>query len=569
VLRRRREAALGRADVSTRQALPGRERTSVVEGKPRLRWTTIAPRASVVPALVGLAVVAGCVFRLAQYFANRSLWLDESQLALNILDRSANGVTGVLDFNQAAPTAFLLIEGLVTDVAGASEYALRLFPLLCGIASVFFFAELCRTLLAAPARLLAITLFASAAGLIYYASEVKQYSTDVAATLALYLLTRMLVRRGVTVRKVAAASVAGAALIAVSHASVLVVAGIFCVLAGRAVAVRGIEGWRPAVATVPWLVCAGAGVIATLYQGAHVAASLAGSFGGAPGPSSGPLYSLRRLLSALTRSVGYPDTAPSVLHWSIVALACVGLGSLALRRRLDAALLLAPFGALLVASSLHEYPILDRTVLFLVPAMVIFLAQGATAIADRFPQSRLTWLFVIGLSALVLALPLTYASKHLLYPRKHEEVKAVLEHIRAHWRPGDTLYIHYGSQYAFRYYLECDCFGPVEELRSSSSWRLTRTEGKDQFAPALRSSSPGLVIGRFTDDDSRLLEQVESLRGRSRVWILYTHTMNSAQAAFLRTQMVADLDRIGHKLDSFGTTGAHTYLYDLKATKRR
>jgi hypothetical protein len=558
--------------MSTQEVLSGSKRAAVVEPRSRGLWSTINTQRTVVSALVAVAVMAGCVLRVVQYFANRSLWLDESQLALNILDRSPSRLTGVLSFNQAAPTAFLLIERFVTDVAGASEYALRLFPLLCGIAAVFFFAEFCRTLLAPPARLLATAVFACASGPIYYASEVKQYSTDVAVTLALYLLTRELVRRDAGVRKTIAASLAGGALIPISHASVFIAAGIFCVLSVRLAVVRGIEGWRPVVATIPWVLSGTALVIAAVHQAIHLANSLlTGSSAGAPGGGSSGVspHSLRSLLSGLTRSIGYPDAAPARLHWVIVAIACLGLANLVLRRRLDALLLLAPFGALLVASSLHKYPLLDRTVLFLVPATVIFLAEGATAAAELFRASWRTRLLAAGLSSLVLALPLAYASKHLVEPRKHEEIKAALEHIRARWRPTDTLYVDYAAQYAFRYYLECDCFEPLEAMRRASSWRLLPTAGEDQFAPALRSRSRDLSIGTFVNDDyPRLLRQIESLRGRSRVWILYAHP-DAVQSTFLESRLVADLNRIGRRLDVFSATGAHTYLYDLKAKKDR
>src|SRR5690606_12042987 len=59
-----------------------------------------------------LVVVLGIVLRLRQYFANRSLWVDEASLALNIINRSFGGLTQPLDYNQGAPVGFLFIEKL-------------------------------------------------------------------------------------------------------------------------------------------------------------------------------------------------------------------------------------------------------------------------------------------------------------------------------------------------------------------------------------------------------------------------------------------------------------------------
>ena len=53
-------------------------------------------------------VAAGIALRLLQYLANRSLWLDELRLTLNILERSYAGLTSPLDYNQGAPIGFSL-----------------------------------------------------------------------------------------------------------------------------------------------------------------------------------------------------------------------------------------------------------------------------------------------------------------------------------------------------------------------------------------------------------------------------------------------------------------------------
>ena len=57
-----------------------------------------------------LAVVVGALLRLERYLSNRSLWLDESLLALNLREKSLHGVLGTLDYNQSAPAGFLVIE---------------------------------------------------------------------------------------------------------------------------------------------------------------------------------------------------------------------------------------------------------------------------------------------------------------------------------------------------------------------------------------------------------------------------------------------------------------------------
>ena len=122
-----------------------------------------------------------------QYASNRSLWNDESLLALNLIEKPLTDLAGSLDFNQAAPVGFLLTEGIAAKVLGFSEYALRLFQLICGLVSILAFVWLARRTPAPTAAPLAILLFVVADALVYYSSELKPYETDVAAALGLLI----------------------------------------------------------------------------------------------------------------------------------------------------------------------------------------------------------------------------------------------------------------------------------------------------------------------------------------------------------------------------------------------
>ncbi len=144
----------------------------------------LAPRDWIGSALV----LAGFVLRLRQYLANRSLWLDEAMLANNILSRSFAGLTQQLSNDQGAPIGFLFLQKTITLLLGDSEYALRLLPFLAGCLSLCLMFLLVRKVASPFAGSLALALFAVSPALIYYSSEVKQYSSDVAIALALVLL---------------------------------------------------------------------------------------------------------------------------------------------------------------------------------------------------------------------------------------------------------------------------------------------------------------------------------------------------------------------------------------------
>ena len=87
-----------------------------------------------------------------------------------------------------------MVQRASVQLFGPNEYALRLFPLLCGLASLFLFYYLAKKCLNRKAVPIAIALFAILLPLIYYSSEAKQYSSDVAVALCLLAVAAPLSR---------------------------------------------------------------------------------------------------------------------------------------------------------------------------------------------------------------------------------------------------------------------------------------------------------------------------------------------------------------------------------------
>lgn len=141
---------------------------------------------------IAIILLAGFILRIRQYLTGRSLWVDEAMLALNIVDRSWVGLLKPLDYDQGAPIGFLLVEKIFNLLLSRNEFALRLFPLLVGLASLWMFYLLLRHFTSGPGLLITLALFALNPRLIYYSSEVKQYIVDVAATITLLLIAARL-----------------------------------------------------------------------------------------------------------------------------------------------------------------------------------------------------------------------------------------------------------------------------------------------------------------------------------------------------------------------------------------
>jgi len=140
-------------------------------------------------------IVLGTLLRLRQYLSGRSLWADEASLAYNLVHRDFLGLIRPLDYDQGAPVGFLFIEKILVIVLGNIDQVMRLFPLFSGILAIYFFYRIAQTSL--KGGMLGLALFSVSWSLIYYSSELKQYSSDVMIGLLLiFLATRCLRENG-------------------------------------------------------------------------------------------------------------------------------------------------------------------------------------------------------------------------------------------------------------------------------------------------------------------------------------------------------------------------------------
>jgi hypothetical protein len=140
-------------------------------------------------AIIKLTIIAGVLLSTLQFFYNRSLWLDEAYLALNIINKSHFELLKPLDLRQVAPILFLIIEKIFSDLIPNSEFGLRLFPLISFWLSIFLFYKLIKAIQQNYyAIIFSLSLFVFNTTLIYYSSEVKQYMTDALVLISVYYL---------------------------------------------------------------------------------------------------------------------------------------------------------------------------------------------------------------------------------------------------------------------------------------------------------------------------------------------------------------------------------------------
>ena len=149
---------------------------------PDVRRVSVSHQAvEAAPRLLVAFAVVGAALRVLHYLQNPGLSLDETFLALNVLERSPADLLKTLDFNQAAPLGYLTIVKGSSALLGGGEYALRLPALLASLGSIVLFAVASRRLLPPVGAIVATAVFALFDPLIYYSAAAKPYAFDVLA----------------------------------------------------------------------------------------------------------------------------------------------------------------------------------------------------------------------------------------------------------------------------------------------------------------------------------------------------------------------------------------------------
>lgn len=489
--------------------------------------------------LVICLLVVGIILRIWQYAANRSLWLDEAVLALNIIHRSFAGLTQPLDYNQAAPLLFLFVQKSIIIVLGNSEFALRLFPLMAGILSLFLMYKTAKKYLQGTAVYIALALFCFSSTLIYYSSENKQYTSDVMFALILLLAAHPCLQDAAQPKSFLQLAAIGIIAMWMSHPAVFVLAAI-----GIVVMIMPVfnKNWKkllwPMLTCLLWLTNLAFLYIISLRQTAAnklVTGYWHDSFMPLP-----PWNNWGWFGNTLKNSFQDPWGLYFVAVSAILLL--IGLISVFLRKWTIGLVLVLTIMTTLVASGLQKYPFSGRLILFLVPIIFFLIAEGIERIRGALANySRLVASFTVAaLALLLLAQPVVRAIGGLKNPDMREHIRPIVEYVSQNKRSTDIVYLYCGAHPAFLYYAPYYGF-------KDSDYRVG-------------------VISR--SEPEKYLKDIDTLRGNARVWFVFSHNYDWGKVNE-KLHYLIHLNKIGKKIAEFSAPGAAVYLYDLKGSSTR
>ncbi len=417
-------------------------------------------------------------------------------MALNLAARPFRELFAPLDLGQVAPWGFLAMEKGLFEIFGRNELGLRLLPFLSSLLSLILFERLCHRVLRGLAVPFAVGSFALGTGLIEHAAQLKQFATDVAATVVILLLTVPLETRNLTFRRALGLGITGLLACLISQSVVFVLAGIGCSLIPLAAA-RRIEASAPALGLLGSLWGLGAGFatwsgerMLTPEVKSYLRRFWDSGFMPLPRPATAPVSWLwHQMAGVFDGFLGYPLPA------LFLALLLVGAVSLSRRKLVVTLFLVVPLLLTVAASAARLFPFAPgRLTAFLVPGLLVLVAEGVERVRT-LPFHGLAW--VGATAATIAAAGPAWAVVRNPPPYMQEHVRPALERIRTEWRPGDALYVYYGVRLAYLFY-----------------------------APVLDLEAREHVIGECSRATPRsYLKQLDALRGRPRVWILIAHDL--------------------------------------------
>jgi hypothetical protein len=487
-----------------------------------------------------LLAAVGVLFRLRQYFFDRSVWLDEAMMAQNIVHRSFQGLTKPLDFHLVGPLLWLFLEKSCGVLFGYSDLSLRITVIVMGVVAVLVLPFIARLVLPLEMAPVAVGLFAFSPPLIYYASELKPYGSDAGFCAVTWLIALWAVLpRQVSWPRIVVLALWGAIVTWCSHPSLFVLGGI-----GATVVVACLieRNWKRLVAFIPaflaWATSFGFEYFYTL-RGSSKDVTLLHSY---------PFVNLPSKhfsdVEAVLQCVFAQQQNPLTLLLGVAILGFI-LGCIFFwqRNRSVLFILLLPLIFALIASNFHHYPLMGRFYMFFTPALVIMIAAGAEAVrqSTQFAKIPIATAFLV----LLFFQPVFSTTEVVLHPMQAEELKPVIQYVLKHEKPGDVWYVYCYGQHAFDYY--------------AGLYGLNNGTRKIVLGSCFRQGwlKPGVVRydwDMFNEDFSKLKPQ--------HVWAIFTHTWTGDGVNEL-TLGLRSLNQMGTQRDQHIAPGASAYLFDL------
>lgn len=471
-------------------------------------------------------LVLGIGLRIIVYLQNRSLFLDEANLARNIVERNFLQFFSNLDYDQYAPPLFLGLEKFIWHIFGSNELSLRLLSLIAGIAALCLFYRLNQLLKWDWAVFgFLIFLFGFSVYFVRYATEVKQYSTDILLCLGLIYGVMQSKAQVFSTKMLIIWALIGAMAIWFSMPVVFVLTAVGIYLGIKYWEQVGIQrAWYIIFPIIVWLISFGLYYLTILskdlsrtdlveYHSTYFFPLIPTNFEDLS--KAGSLA-----LSIFRTAFGYTIIAYAIS----IGLSLVGIWGLWKKDKALTLLLLLPILSCLLASGLGLYSLIPRMTLFFIPLLLLLVGYGFQMLF----KWKGNWGKVISFALMIPLVPLKKGGQFFFQPYEISEIRPVLSHLHQQQKEQAQVYIDHEAVPPFLFYTELHDDKAVYQLENV---RLGNWQSQPSF----------------------------NLTGAP-VWVVFSHLI-SEYSLNKREQVIGLLTKEGKEIQSFQQKGASCHLF--------
>ncbi len=400
---------------------------------------------------VWIAILLGVILRIVVFLQCNGMYVDEANIARNVFERGYAGLLCPLNYEQYAPPVFLWLTKSSTIVFGLSEYGFRLYPLICGLLSLFFMYAVLKCYVKGTSIWYVLLLLAVGPIYVRYAVAAKQYVPDMFIGLIivwLALLNRVEKKSGI--RLFVLWTLVGSAAIWSSMPSVFILAGVGCFYMSDIFKYRYFDKiWFLLGAGSIWL------VQFALYYFIILK----------PQANSDYLQNFHKeyffyfptnlkilqkdidLFLSLFANVGGHQVLSMILN-----IGCIIVGAVYLFRRdlSKLVLLIVPLIALMSAAMMHQYSLIPRLTLFAMPLLLVLISIGFQKLLEN---KFFVFRFAIVTCAVICFINFN-ALRYFAQPMQEEEIKQSLTFLMKEGIDGQQLYVQNLAWPGYKYYTD-------------------------------------------------------------------------------------------------------------------
>jgi hypothetical protein len=480
--------------------------------------------------LNSLVVILGIMTVIIQYWLNRSLWVDESMIALNIINKNAFELLNPLDYNQVAPVLFLELEKFFSVIIPNTEYGLRLFPFISYLLSIFLYSKILILLFKNNGQkyiFFGLTFFLFNTMIIYYSSEVKQYMIDVFCVLSLYYF--YLKNYQNSNNRNYLLIIIGIISIFLSNVTPIFLFSIgFCMLYEYLIK-KNENIYHLLIVFAFWVITFILFYFYFIYDHPTREAMIMFWQGSSAFMPNYPLnIDFYIFLILKSKMIFFNLLSYGYLGFVLLPILYIyGIKKLLKSKNYKILILTGlPLFTHLILSSFKLYPFSQRLLLYNIPLLIIIITYGYKYFIEK-NNKLLIYTKSISFFLLLFCLINLILSK---YPFEKEEIKKSINYIEKNISIEDKVYVYYGAIHSYNYYSKI---------------------GEAKFTRQV-------IIGKsHRKNKNNYTKEINKLKGK--VWILFSHNYENEKELILEFIK----SKGGIKIKQFETIDSSAFLFDL------